>query len=188
MHGYRCLIPFSDFLRVSDTRFASFLRSSFKGGQSVSREPLPCPIPYPWEQVRHSGSSSRQHHRWAERRALEILANLQVSALNFCFLRFPFKCPDSGCRGLLSEHQKVMVAGLRDRMRSACRLVGDLPAGCGSKISSVNEELAFLEAAFDWPHAVWSKTRLQVVGHGLEKSVRLSRPLSRTFAKAYCAS
>ena len=50
-----------------------------------SAELFPIPVPFPWFQDKLSCRSRRRHQRWKVRRALEVLVNLQVAALNFAF-------------------------------------------------------------------------------------------------------
>ena len=137
--------------RGSRTNFGRFLRSTYKRmGLSVlpSAELLPCPIPFPWEHAPTSGGS-RRRSRFKRRRALELMVNLQVCALNFCFLGSPSACPVRGRRGELSRDQRSMVQSLWDRNCSMCRLAGDLTAGCGSKLFYVQSELDSFSQTFE---------------------------------------
>ena len=141
-----------DLLRASGTNFASFLRSSASrraNKASASAELLPCPVPYPWTQAEASKGSRRQVQRYRERRALEILVNLQVVALNFLSLDGRRKAPDACFGASLSSNQLAMVEGLMHRTRSMSRLVGNLSTGCGSKLNDVQSELISLESVVD---------------------------------------
>ena len=136
-------------MRRERTQFSQFLRDAAAWGADVaSAELLPCAIPYPW-QTPKLGGSRRRNRRFVERRALDIAVNLQVCAINFCFLGMPPRCPPKGCRGSLTQEQNSMVMSLRERARSLSRLVGDLSSGCGSKVSSVQGELDSLETIVD---------------------------------------
>ena len=141
-----------DLLRASGTNFASFLRSSASwraNKVSASAELLPCPVPYPWTQAEASKGSRRQVQRYRERRALEILVNVQVVALNFLSVGGRCEAP-SACLGTsLSSRQLSMVEGLMHRTRSLSRLVGNLSTGCGSKLVGVQSELVSLESVVD---------------------------------------
>ena len=147
-------LPFElySLVRTSRTDFARFCRSSFQRvGQSVlpSAELLPCPIPYAWEQASTPKVSRRQILRFRVRRALEVWVNLQICALNFVFLGSPSMCHAKGRRGVPNKEQWSMIHSLRHRTRSLSRLVGELVPSSGSKIGSVQHELASLEAVVD---------------------------------------
>ena len=138
-------------LRASRSDFGKFFRSSFR--RPVSYKPtaefLPCPLPFEWTQPQRPQGSRRREQRFCERRAREVLVNLQVCALNFIFLGGSPICPDSGCRGPLSDLQQAVVASLGERVCSFSRLVGDMSTGSGSKLDSVQGELASMEAVLD---------------------------------------
>ena len=78
-------------LRASRSEFGSFFRSSFRRTDcdKPSAEFLPCPLPYEWVQPMRPKGSRRRQHRFCERRAFEVMVNLQVCALNFIFLGVP---------------------------------------------------------------------------------------------------
>ena len=131
-------------LRASRANFSRFLRSSAKRGDLSalsSAELLPCPIPFPWEQPVDLRGSRRRIRRFHVRRALELVVNLEVCALNFCFLGMPTQCPPNGCREVPIEAQRLMIQSLRDRTCSISRRV-DMSTGCGSKLIDVQHELA----------------------------------------------
>ena len=128
-------------------------------------ELLPCPIPFPWGRAPFSGGSRRRLLRWKGRRALEILVNLEVCALNFCFLSMPRKCPEAGRCGIPRPDQHAMIQSLWERTRSTCRLVGNLHTGSGSKIATLSSELDQLETAI---------SSLQEVVYGSAKQYRTS--------------
>ena len=134
----------------SRSDFASFLRSAHRRDcSSSSAELLPLPIPFAWRQAPSLRGSRRRCRRYRERRALELMVNLEVVALNFSYLGGPRRCPASGCRGELRDGQWQIVESLLDRTRSWRRLVGDLSTGSGSKILDAQSELVQLEARLD---------------------------------------
>ena len=105
---------------------------------TMSGELLPCPLPCPWLIEPFSGASRRRHRRCSERRALEILVNLQVCAVNFCSLGMPGRCPLRGCTACCLGSRGTYGAGL----------LGDL-TGCGSKLTAVRSEVIDFEPLFD---------------------------------------
>ena len=136
-------------LSASRTDFARFVRSAKRWGSTSTAELFPCPIPYAWDTCAFPQGSRRQRRRYLERRALDVAINLQVCALNFCYLNMPPWCPPSGCRGMLNQQQGAMISSLRRRTRAQSRLVGDLASGCGLKLTAVQSELDSLESVLD---------------------------------------
>lgn len=131
----------------SRAQFAGYVKAGMsccRGPKRTSAELFPIPVPFPRFLAELSCKSRRRHQRWKARRALEILVNLQVAALNFSFGK-------SGPWGYglssTPEHHKV-VQNLWVRGSSLSRLGSEYLSGCGSRISSASSELEVLHELF----------------------------------------
>ena len=104
----------------SRSDFASFLRSAHRRDcSSSSAELFASADPFlPGDRPPSLRGSRRRCRRYRERRALELMVNLEVVALNFSYLGGPRRCPASGCRGELRDGQWQIVESLLDRTRS----------------------------------------------------------------------
>eukprot|EP00435_Cladocopium_sp_Y103_P025667 s2641_g6.t1 len=99
--------------------------------------------------VWHVGSR-RRRARWKHRRAIELLVNLQVVALNF--VSGSPQCKHYGIP--LTAPQKDVVSNLRERACSLSRLGTEEFSRCGSRIALASSELDRLhELLLEWQDA-----------------------------------
>ncbi len=131
------------------TKFSRFLRSCMEPAKSLVKsggDLFPCAPPFPWQVSSVSVRSRRQQCRFAKRRAVEVITNLQVVALNYLALHEPAVCGIGGKTGnSLSPSQWAMVSHLVHTNKSMCRL-SDKSEGCGLRIPIARDRLSALKS------------------------------------------
>ncbi len=131
------------------TKFSRFLRSCMEPAKSLVKsggDLFPCAPPFPWQVSSVSVRSRRQQCRFAKRRAVEVITNLQVVALNYLALHEPAVCGIEGKTGIsLSPSQWAMVSHLVHTNKSMCRL-SDKSEGCGLRIPIARDRLSTLKS------------------------------------------
>lgn len=145
---------------ASRTVFSRYLRAGMAlCGSDCPRsaELFPIPAPFLWTMPERHQGSRRRRQRWRKRRAIELLVNLQIAALNFSFgAKGPWNF------GLdLSPQQKLVVDNLLGRVRSLSRLGRTDFLGSGSRVAHASSELESLH--------VWS-TGVQDLPYGIPQT------------------
>lgn len=145
------------------------------GGSVVSKtaELFPIPAPFPWQVTEFHEGSRRKRARWKRRRALELLVNIQVAALNFVY-----NSRGDWFYGIpLNTSQREVVDNLWARACSLSRLGHVQISGCGSsRLDHVSTELDLLHACFssvDVPYGIHSWTSTKRMDPGTTTAVPL---------------